>query len=71
MTDLELRKLESIVEDIDTMCEMTMRKAKAIAEQYTLHKRGMPDKKFTDHTMDLIKIRLTMRLGEEIIGHDN
>ena len=71
MTEHELQKLVSTVDDIDTMCEMTMQKANALAEQYALHKRYRPDKNYTNHVLDLIKIRLVMRLGEEIIGHDN
>ena len=71
MTELELRKLESTVEDIDTMCDMTLQKANALAEQYVLHKRYRPDKKFTEHIFGLIKIRLVMRIEKEVFGHDN
>lgn len=71
MTELELRKLETVAEDIDTMCDRVFEKAKTIAEQYTLHKIGRPNKVFTDATVDLIKIRLTMRVEKEIFGNDN
>lgn len=71
MTDQELRKLETIAEDIDTLCDMTMQKAKEFAEQYAQQKRYRPDKFFTEHILDLIKIRLTMRIEKEIFGHDN
>ena len=71
MTDQELRKLETLADDIDTMCDMTLQKAKVFAEQYTLQKFGRPDKNFTEHILDLIKIRLTMRIEREIFGHDN
>lgn len=71
MTDIELRKLESIADDIDTMCDMTLQKANALAEQYALQKRYRPDKFVTEHILDLIKIRLVMRIEKEILGHDN
>lgn len=71
MSELELRKLESLAEDIDTLCDMTLQKANEVAEQYTLQKRYRPDKFFTDHILDLIKIRLTMRIEKEIFKHDN
>lgn len=71
MTDLELRKLESLGDEIDTMCDMTLQKAKEFAEKYTLHKCGTPDKIFTMHILDLIKIRLVMRIEKEIFSHDN
>ena len=71
MTEDEMRKLELIAEDIDTLCDMTLRKAKAFAEQYTLDKFGRQNKIFTDSIMDLIKIRLTMRIEKEIFRHDN
>lgn len=71
MTDQELRKLETLAEDIDTLCDMTLQKANALAEQYALQKRYRPDKFFTEHILDLIKIRLTMRIEKEILGHDN
>ena len=71
MTELELRKIESTAEDIDTMCDMTLQKAIELAEQYTLHKRHRPDKFFTGNILDLIKIRLVMRIEKEIFGHDN
>lgn len=66
MTDQELREVEFIAEDIDTMCDMTLRKAKEFAEQYTLQKFGRPNKKFTEDVLDLIKIRLTLRFKKEI-----
>ena len=71
MTELELRNLDSLSDEIDTMCDMTLRKAKVFAEQYTLHKCGRPDKIFTMHTLDLIKMRLVMRIEKEIFEHDN
>lgn len=71
MTDLELQKLETIAEDIDTMCNMTMLKANTLAKQYTLEKFGRTEKNFTAHILDLIKIRLIMRIEKEIFGHDN
>lgn len=71
MTEAELRELESLTEDIDTMCDMTLQKANALAEQYAQQKRHRPDKFFTAHILDLIKIRLTMRIEKEIFGHDN
>ena len=71
MTDLELRKLESLAEDIDTLCDMTLQKANSLAEQYALQKRYRPDKFFTEHILDLIKIRLVMRIEKEIFRHDN
>ena len=71
MTEHELRELESLTEDIDTLCDMTLQKAKAFAEQYAQQKRYRPDKFFTEHILDLIKIRLTMRIEKEIFGHDN
>ena len=71
MTEHELQELESIADDIDTMCDMTLQKANALAEQYALQKRYRPDKFFTNHILDLIKIRLTMRIEKEIFGHDN
>lgn len=71
MTELEMRKLELIAEDVDTICDMTMRKAKAICEQYTLNKCGVPDKTFTDLVLDTVKMRLVDRIGKEIFKHDN
>ena len=71
MTEHELQELESIADDIDTMCDMTLQKANALAQQYTLQKRYRPDKFFTEHILELIKIRLTMRIEKEIFGHDN
>lgn len=71
MTEHELRELETIAEDIDTLCDMTLQKANEFAEQYALHKRYRPEKIFTEHILDLIKIRLTMRLEKEIFSHDN
>lgn len=71
MTEHELRELETLADDIDTMCDMTLQKANEIAEQYALQKRYRPDKFFKKHILDLIKIRLTMRLEKEILGHDN
>ena len=71
MTEIELRKLESTVEDIDTMCDMTLQKANALAEQYALHKRYRPEKIFTEHIFNLIKMRLVMRIEKEVLGHDN
>ena len=71
MTEHELRKLESLADDVDTMCDTLLRKADAIAVQYTLHNCGISDKKFAEHILDLIKIRLTMRIEKEIFGHDN
>lgn len=71
MTELELRKIEVVADDIDTMCDMIFEKAKAIAEQYTLQTIGRPDEKFTENTLDLIKIRLTMRVEKEIFENDN
>ena len=71
MTEHELREIEALTEDIDTLCDMTLQKANAIAQQYALQKRYRPDKFFTEHILDLIKIRLTMRIEKEIFGHDN
>ena len=71
MTELEWRKIEALAEDIDTLCDMTLQKANEFAEQYALQKRYRPDKFFTEHILDLIKIRLTMRIEKEIFGHDN
>ena len=71
MTEHELREIEVLTEDIDTLCDMTLQKANAIAQQYALQKRYRPDKFFTEHILDLIKIRLTMRIEKEIFGHDN
>lgn len=71
MTELELRKFESLSDEIDTMCDMTLRKAKEFAEQYTLHKCGRQHKNLTEETFDLIKIRLVMRIEKEIFGYDN
>lgn len=71
MTVHELRELESLTDDIDTMCDKTLRIAKAYAEKYTLEEVGAPDKIFTKYILDLIKIRLTMRIEKEIFGHDN
>ena len=71
MTELELRKLETLSEDFDTLCDMTMQIAKEFAEQYAQQKRYRPDKFFTEHILDLIKIRLTMRFEKEIFRHDN
>ena len=71
MTEHELRELELITEDIDTLCDMTLQKANELAEQYALQKRYRPDKFFTKHILDLIKIRLTMRIEKEIFEHDN
>ena len=71
MTEHELQELESIADDIDTLCDMTLQKANEFAEQYALQKRYRPDKFFTEHILDLIKIRLTMRIEKEIFGHDN
>ena len=71
MTEHELREIETLAEDIDTLCDMTLQKANEVAEQYALQKRYRPDKFFTEHILDLIKIRLTMRIEKEIFGHDN
>ena len=71
MTEHELREIETLTEDIDTLCDMTLQKANSLAEQYALQKRYRPDKFFTEHILDLIKIRLTMRIEKEIFGHDN
>ena len=71
MTEHELREIELLSEDIDTLCDMTLQKANEFAEQYALQKRYRPDKFFTEHIMDLIKIRFVMRIEKEIFGHDN
>jgi len=71
MTEIELRKFAAISDEIDSMCDMTLRKANEIAENYTLHKWGSPDKNITVHILDLIKIRLLMRIEKEIFRHDN
>ena len=71
MTEHELREIDLLSEDIDTLCDMTLQKANEFAEQYALQKRYRPDKFFTEHILDLIKIRLTMRIEKEIFRHDN